>query len=257
MAKERLGIIMTNSITPTCQIQVSVILPSYNEANIMENSVERVIAALEELALSYEIMIAEDGSTDGGDKLGDSLAQKFPFVIHLYSKKRLGRGAALKNAFKKSHGNIMIYMDVDLATDLRCLRSLVNAIAVEKYDIAIGSRMLPESRVERSLERHLASQFYNFLVRIVLGSRIKDHQCGFKAFSRQPTLLILDEVSAQHWFFDTEILVRADRKKYRIKELPVYWKSNSKTKVNFIRDSYRMGYAVFDLWWQLRKEHNS
>ena len=244
---------MKDKTTSTGQVEISVILPSYNEASLMENTVEKVIGAIEEITPSYEIIIAQDGSTDGGEKVGDSLACRFPFVTHLYSKKRLGRGAALKNAFKNSRGSIMVYMDMDLATDLRCLRSLVDAIAVEKYDFAVGSRMLPESMVERSLRRQLASRFYNLLVRIMLGSKIKDHQCGFKAFGRQPTLLILDEVAARHWFFDTEILVRATRKDYRIEELPVCWKSDGKTKVNSVRDTYRMGRSVFELWWHLRK----
>ncbi len=236
------------------QIEVSVILPSYNEASVMESTVEKIIRALREITPYYEIIIAQDGSTDGGEKVGDSLAKKFPFVTHLYSRKRLGRGTALKNAFKIACGSVMVYMDMDLATDLQCLRSLVNAITVDKYDFAVGSRMLPDSKAERSLRRLLASQFYNLLVRIMLSSRIKDHQCGFKAFKRQPLLLVLDEVEAQHWFFDTEILVRAARKGYRIKELPVSWKSNGRTKVNLLRDTYKMGISVFELRRQLRKE---
>ena len=88
----------------------------------------------------------------------------------------------------------------------------------------------------------------------MLGSKLRDHQCGFKAFKREPTLQLIEEVGARHWFWDTEILVRAARKGYKIKEIPVEWKSGRKTKVNLFKDSYNMGKQVFKLWWKFKKE---
>ncbi len=145
-------------------------------------------------------------------------------------------------------------MDVDLATDLRYLKPLCDAIRTEGYDFVTGSRMLPESKVERSFSRQISSKSYNFLVRVMLGSKLRDHQCGFKAFKRESVLPLLDEVKAKHWFWDTEIFVRASRKGYRIKEIPVEWKSGRKTKVNLLKDSFNMGRQVVQLWWQLRSE---
>jgi hypothetical protein len=113
---------------------------------------------------------------------------------------------------------------------------------------------MPQSKVERSFRRTVSSKSYNFLVRHMLGSKLHDHQCGFKAFKREPTLKLLDEVRDNHWFWDTEILVRAARKGYKIKEIPVEWKSGAKTKVNLFKDSYNMGKRVLSLWWQFRKE---
>jgi glycosyltransferase AglD len=235
-------------------IQVSVVFPAYNEAEYLEPAIEKTVQALKNFTQSYEIIIAEDGSTDGTAELSEELAQKTQKIRHIHGEKRLGRGKALNNAFKQCRGRIFVYMDLDIATDLKHLKTLVDAIVFEGYDFATGSRMLPESKVERTLRRSLSSKSYNFLVRKMLGSKIRDHQCGFKAFKREPTLQIIDEVQARHWFWDTEILVRAARKGYKIKEIPVEWKSGRKTKVNLLKDSYNMGKQVFKLWWQFRKE---
>ena len=235
-------------------MEVSVVFPAYNEVDYLEPAVEKVTKALDEFARSYEIIIAEDGSKDGTAERAEALAQRYPYVKHIHGEKRLGRGTALNNAFRQSSGRVLVYMDLDLATDLKYLKPLVDALRVEGYDFATGSRMLPESKVERSLSRSISSKSYNFLVRHMLGSKLRDHQCGFKAFKREPTLQLIEEVGARHWFWDTEILVRAARKGYKIKEIPVEWKSGRKTKVNLFKDSYNMGKQVFKLWWKFKKE---
>jgi glycosyltransferase involved in cell wall biosynthesis len=235
------------------KVEVSLVFPAYNEAEKLEETIEKTIEALREFTHSYEIIIAEDGSTDGTDKIASEISKKYPAVRHIHNDKRLGRGLALKNAFSNSRGEILAFMDVDLATNLRHLKSLVESIR-EGYDIAIGSRMLPESKVKRALSRRIASKFYNFMVRTLLGSKIRDHQCGFKAFKREPLLQILKETEATHWFWDTEILVRAFKKGCRIKEIPVEWKSGKKTKVRLFKDSLTMGYQVIKFRWKLKHQ---
>jgi glycosyltransferase involved in cell wall biosynthesis len=233
-------------------VKVTVVFPAYNEVNALEHAVEKVTQALNEFTSSYEIIIAEDGSTDGTDKLAEALAEKHPFVKHIHGEKRLGRGGALKNAFRQSSGKVLVYMDLDLATDLKHLKALVRAVDSEGYEFATGSRMLDESKVKRSGTRHLVSKTYNFMVRAVLGSKLRDHQCGFKAFRRESLLQLLDEVDAEHWFWDTEILVRAHRRGYRIKEIPVSWRGGRETKVRLFKDSLTMGWQIFSLWWHLK-----
>lgn len=235
-------------------VRVTVVFPAYNEAGLLEPAVEKVSQALNEFTRSYEVIIAEDGSTDGTDKLAAALAEKYSFVKHLHGEKRLGRGAALKNAFKQSRGEVLVYMDLDLATDLKHLKALVDAVESEGYEFATGSRMLPDSDVKRSGTRHIASGTYNFMVREVLGSKLKDHQCGFKAFRREPLMQLLDEVGAKHWFWDTEVLVRARRRGYRIKEIPVSWKGGRETKVRLFKDSLKMGWQIVSLWWHLKMQ---
>jgi glycosyltransferase involved in cell wall biosynthesis len=235
-------------------VEVSLVLPAYNEAEKLEEAVTKINQALEEMRYRYEIIIAEDGSTDGTAERAEELAQKLDYVRHIHREKRLGRGTALNNAFRQSNGEVLVYMDLDLSTDLKSLKPLVEAIMVEGYDLSTGSRMLPESKVERGLRRSISSKTYNFLVRRMLGSKVRDHQCGFKSFKREPLLRLIDEVEATHWFWDTEILVRAYRHGYKIKEIPVEWKSGADTKVSLLRDSSNMFVQIIKLWWKLKKE---
>ena len=243
-----MGVLKMQQPNKDTQLGVTVVLPAINEADIIEQAVKKVSQTLEAYGCTYEVIIAEDGSTDGTDKKADELTQKLLYVRHLHSEKRLGRGLALKNSFRQSTGNVLIYMDVDLATDLKHLSQLINAVTVEDCMLATGSRMLSQSNVKRTFTRNLVSKVYNFMVRLFLGSKIRDHQCGFKAFQREILLPLLDEVSANHWFWDTEVLVRAQRKGYKVKEIPVNWAGIRETKVKLFKDSLNMGWQVFILW---------
>jgi hypothetical protein len=235
------------------EVDVSIVFPAYNEKENLENAVKKAITTLEEITDSYEIIIAEDGSTDGTSRIAEKLSDEYPFVTHIHNDNRLGRGLALKNAFAKSRGRILVYMDVDLATNIGQLTTLIESVRGD-YDLATGSRMLPESRVTRSLSRQIASKCYNLMVRSFLGSKISDHQCGFKSSRREALLEILDEVNANHWFWDTEMLVRASRRGYRVKEIPVEWVHKGRTKVNLMKDTISMGTQILGLWWELRKQ---
>ncbi|MFQ6063179.1 MAG: flippase-like domain-containing protein [Methanosarcinales archaeon] len=226
-------------------------LPAYNEADRIKNAVQQSLNTLQSLTNSFEIIIAEDGSTDGTDRIARELASKYQRVLHLHSDTRQGRGKALNRAFKASSGKILIYIDVDLATDMKHLSELISAIR-EGYDFATGSRMLPQSQVKRSFKRGFASYGFNFLTRLFLRSKIHDHQAGFKAFKREPLFNLLDEVSDEHWFWDTELLVRAQKKGYSVKEFPVKWEHGGTSKVDLINDIIGMGSQIFRLWWELR-----
>jgi glycosyltransferase AglD len=232
--------------------EVSLVLPAYNEVECLNPAVEKTMAALDVFTDSYEIVIAEDGSTDGTAERSEELAKKYPCVRHIHRDKRLGRGTALNNAFKQSSGKVLAYMDLDLATNLSYLKPLIEAISVEGYDFSTGSRMLKESQAERTFTRGISSKTYNWLVRQMLGSKLYDHQCGFKAFKREPLFCLLGEVGATHWFWDTEILVRAQRGGYKVKEIAVEWHSGKDTKVNVAKDSYNMFKQILDLWWTVK-----
>ncbi len=230
-------------------MEVSVILPAYNEAARIESTVDRTVTAISGITSSFEIIIAEDGSRDGTDRICAILAKKYAFVIHLHSNNRLGRGRAMTRAFRVARGNILCYIDVDLATDMKHLKELVRAIR-DGYDFATGSRMLPESDVKRPFKRELASRGFNFLTRLMLGSKLHDHQCGFKSFKRESLFAVMDSVKDTHWFWDTELLVRAQRAGFKVKEFPVEWKHGGATKVDLKRDVYAMGSSIFRLWYE-------
>ncbi|MCE5297437.1 MAG: glycosyltransferase family 2 protein [Methanoregulaceae archaeon] len=230
-------------------VEISAVIPAYNDRVALAKAIPLSISTLEAVARDFELIVAEDGSTDGSAELVRSWTEKDPRVHLLHSDERLGRGKALNRAFSAAEGRIVCYYDVDLATDMKHLKTLVGAIR-DGYDIATGSRLLPESRIQRSGGREIASRGYNLLVRTVLGSRLHDHQCGFKAFSRDRVLAVIPSVRDTHWFWDTEVLVRAGRNGYRICEFPVIWQQGEKTTVRR-HDVWDMGTAVLRLWWQL------
>jgi glycosyltransferase involved in cell wall biosynthesis len=230
-------------------VEVSLVIPVYNDRAALETAIPRSLRALEGIAPAFELIIAEDGSTDGTPDLVREKAASDPRIRLLHSDERLGRGRALNRAFADARGWIVGYYDADLATDLRHLGELLGAIR-GGADIATGSRLLPSSDVERTGEREVASRVYNALVRVILGSRIHDHQCGFKAFRRERILSLLPSVKATHWFWDTEVLVRGQRAGYRVAEFPVIWKTGKRTTVR-LKDVFEMGGAILSLWWQL------
>jgi glycosyltransferase AglD len=243
---------MTTPKSSSTPVQVSVVLPAYNEVDYLNPAVEKTMQTLNQFTQSYEIVIAEDGSTDGTAERAQELAMKYPYVKHIHRETRLGRGTALNNAFRQCSGEVLVYMDLDLATDLKYLKPLVEAIAVEGYDFATGSRMMAESKAQRSFSRDISSKTYNFIVRHMLGSKLHDHQCGFKAFKPEPLKALVGEVEATHWFWDTEIMVRAHRHGCKIKEIAVEWKSGKDTKVSLAKDSWNMFRQILGLWWKLK-----
>lgn len=230
--------------------EVAIILPAYNEAKRLEATVKRVTEEMDGLAIPYEIIIAEDGSKDGTDAIAARLAQQNPKVRHIHSAERSGRGRALNKSFASTGADIVIYCDVDLATDTKHIRQLIDAIR-QGYDVATGSRLMKDSDVKRPFNREFASRGYNMLVRLVLRSRIYDHQCGFKAFNRKTITPLLAEIKDTHWFWDTELLVRAQRKGMKVYEFPVHWRHGGATTVNLKRDVLYMGSRIFRLRWDL------
>jgi glycosyltransferase involved in cell wall biosynthesis len=231
------------------EVEISAILPVYNDRDALSRAIPRSIEALDRISDGIELIVAEDGSTDGSADLARDSGQRDSRVLLLHSDERLGRGRALTRAIHSSRGAIVCYYDVDLATDLAHLPELVDAIR-EGAALSTGSRLMPQSNVRRTGGREVASRGYNFLVRQCLGSRVHDHQCGFKAFNRDAVLPLLPQVKAPHWFWDTELLVRAQKAGLRVQEFPVRWKAGKGTTVR-AKDVLDMGSNIFKLWWQL------
>lgn len=231
------------------QSPVTIVIPVYNDVSALRRTVPKVLAIMDDLAASYEIIIAEDASTDGSTEVAEEYAKAYDAVIHLHRNQRLGRGSALTHAVSIAKGEIFCYFDVDLATDLSHLTDLLGAIS-GGYDIATGSRLLSESKIIRSYGREIKSRGYNTLVHCILRSSISDHQCGFKAFRTHSLKMLLPDIVDTHWFWDTEILVRAQRIGLKIKEIPVVWTEGKGTTVRS-GDIWKMGKAILRLWWQI------
>jgi len=229
--------------------EVTAIIPVYNDRHSLEIAIPRSLETLAGITPAFEIIVAEDGSTDGSTEYVQEYEKRDSRIRLLHRDERQGRGKALNRAIHEAGGSIVCYYDVDLATDMQHLKELIGAIR-EGYDMSTGSRLLPESDIVRTDGREIASRSYNILVRAILGSVIFDHQCGFKAFNKERILPVLPTIRSNHWFWDTEILVRGQRMGFRVKEFPVHWRAGKGTTVR-IKDVFEMGSAILRLWWQI------
>ena len=230
---------------------VTAIIPAYNDRPALERALPAAVAVLQGMAVpdGFEILVAEDGSTDGSAELIRRLERDDPRIRLLHSDNRLGRGRALNRAIAMAKGAVVCYFDVDLATDMRHLPELIGAIR-NGADVATGSRLLPGSDIVRTGGREIASRTYNLLVRVILRSSLYDHQCGFKAFNRKRIMNILPSIRDGHWFWDTELLVRCQRQGYKVLEFPVRWRAGKGSTVR-AKDIFSMGSSILRLWWQL------
>ncbi|KOX93754.1 flippase-like domain-containing protein [Haloarcula rubripromontorii] len=234
-------------------VEVSVVLPAYNEADTIEQTVSITLETLASFLPedAYEVIIAEDGCSDRTPEIATRLANEDSRIRHIHSDERLGRGGALEYAFERADGETLVYFDTDLATDMSHLEELVNAIRIDGYDVATGSRWMPENRADRPAKRGVPSFGYNTLVRTLLRSDLRDHQCGFKAFDRGALETLLPLVQDEHWFWDTELLVKAQRNGYRVQEFPVDWTPKGDSKVDIVRDVFGMGSQILRTFWEL------
>lgn len=224
------------------KVVFSLVLPAYNEEGRLESAVKAATSSLSGTA--YEIIIAEDGCSDGTPAIASRLARKYARVRHLHSDAKLGRGRALCNAFANARGSLVAYMDVDLATSPKHLKKLMAQL--KRNDVVTGSRYASGSKARRSAARLALSRAYNLLVNALLGSNLSDHQCGFKGFKRKAAGELCAMAKNNHWFWDTEVLVLAQRNGMKVAEIPVEWNEDAegKTKIDFKRDVLGMGLAL-------------
>jgi len=217
------------------QYVLDVVIPVFNEERALEPSVRRLHHFLAtEVPYRARITVADNASTDGTLALARRLADELPDValIHLDAK---GRGGALHAAWSTSPATVVAYMDVDLSTDLTALMPLVAPLISGHSDVAIGSRLAPSSRVVRGPKREFVSRSYNLILRSVMGARFSDAQCGFKAIRADVARRLLPLVADTGWFFDTELLVIAERAGLRIHEVPVDWIDDPDSRVDILR----------------------
>jgi glycosyltransferase involved in cell wall biosynthesis len=227
---------------------VTIVIPVLNEAHVLETSVEKVCTFLRKTSFPYcwELLIADNGSVDGTQDVARMLAAKYEDVrfVHLLQR---GRGRALRHAWFHSGADVVCYMDVDLSTDLSHLLELVNAVAKEDYDLATGSRLLRASRTKRSFKREFISRAYNIFIKLMLATRFSDAQCGFKSLTRKAVEQIVPQIEDQSWFFDTELLVLAEKQGLRIKDIPVVWTEDDDSRVKIAQTAWDDIKGVFRL----------
>jgi glycosyltransferase involved in cell wall biosynthesis len=214
--------------------QVEIVVPVYNEERVLGGSIARLHRYLSEsFPFSWRIVIADNASTDGTLALARRLQHELPGVrvLHVPAK---GRGRALRAAWSATDAEVACYMDVDLSTDLRALLPLVAPLVSGHSELAIGTRLAPGSRVSRGPKREFISRSYNRLLRTVLRARFSDAQCGFKAARTDALRDLLPDVRDDAWFFDTELLVLAQRRGLRVHEVPVDWVDDPDSRVAIV-----------------------
>lgn len=218
--------------------EVSILLPVHNEASNIEKCILEIEKAISPISGSYEIIISEDGSTDGTDLIVSDLLSGDSHLSFLHSETRLGKGKAIKKAFAEASGDLIVFMDADLATSLDYLPMILEA-ARQNQGMAIGSRHVKGSIVRRRVFRTFSSLVYNLLVRLLFFDGVHDHQCGFKAMIR-PAAMVMLETKSENFFFDTELILRCKKKGFQITEVGVEWsetrgKGRSKVRLDDAR----------------------
>jgi hypothetical protein len=213
---------------------LDVVIPVHNEEAGLESCVERLYTYLgTHVPYRFRITIADNASTDGTLAIAHRLAERFGEVtaVHLAEK---GRGQALRQVWSTSDATVLAYMDADLSTDLTALLPLVAPLLSGHSELAIGSRLAHGSRVVRGPKRELISRCYNLILRGTLAAGFSDAQCGFKAIRRDVATRLLPLVEDTGWFFDTELLVLAERAGLRIHEVPVDWVDDPDSRVDIV-----------------------
>src|SRR4051794_31578401 len=214
--------------------EVDIVVPVYNEEEALETSIRRLHRFLSDgFPFSWRIVVADNASTDATPHIAAILSRKLPGVETLRLTKK-GRGRALRTAWANSPARVVAYMDVDLSTDLRALLPLVAPLMSGHSDLAIGSRLARGARVVRGPKRELISRAYNHVLHTTLRTRFTDAQCGFKAVRADALPGLLDEIRDDGWFFDTELLVLAQRRGLRIHEVPVDWIDDPDSRVDIV-----------------------
>jgi len=220
--------------------KLSVFIPVYNEESRLEDNIIKLYRILNQLKYSFEIFIIDDNSSDSTPAISNKLRKKYDSIKFIRYEKGPSRRENLARSFPLSKGDVIVFMDADMATDLNFLAPLIKGI-YDGNDIVIASRYMKESKSNRRLNRYLISKTYNNFLKILFNSKIRDHQCGFKAFRRPVALSIVksmgyDKSFTRGWFWDAEFMIRAQRENLKILEIPVFWDESNKSTFNFFRE---------------------
>lgn len=236
-------------------MKILITVPVYNEEVILAENVRKLYDFLKKnIFEDWQIIIADNNSADRTGEIGKDLENNFEEIKYLRIPQK-GKGRAIRASWESNNADVYIFMDADLATDLSSLPELISAVGKENFDLAAGSRFHKNSKVKRSLLRKFISRAYRFILRLTLRSKIKDAPCGFKAVNQTIIQKIIPLTQNNEWFFDTEMVVLAEKENYKIKEIPVIWtehkKIGRKSRVSFIKVS--LGYLK-EIW-RLKKSH--
>jgi dolichyl-phosphate beta-glucosyltransferase len=228
----------------------SIVLPAYNESERIAATLQKISAHAAQRGWNVEIIVVNDGSTDATAAIVQSHAVRCPGVRLVENPGNRGKGYSVRNGMLHARGDVLLFSDADLSSPIAEADKLFAAVA-DEADIAIGSRWLNvELQTKRQpLYRQLFGRMYNLALRLILGLRFKDTQCGFKAFNRRAADALFPAQKIERWGFDPELLYLARRFHLRVKEVPVEWAHREGTRINPLRDGLRMLVEIFKVRW--------
>ena len=210
---------------------VDIVVPVYNEQDALPGSIDRLTGFLNaNLSNPWRVIIADNASIDNTRPVSEELCRQYPGVNYFYLPQK-GRGRALRATWLASEADLVSYMDVDLSTDLAHFPQLVAALESGCH-VAVGSRLSRDSQVTRGFKREFISRSYNLLIKSMFFTAFPDAQCGFKALTRAAAQAIIPHIENNNWFFDTELLIIAAKRGYRISSIPVKWDDDPTSTVN-------------------------
>lgn len=228
----------------------SIILPAYNEAARLGQTLDRVLAYISAQGWDAEVIVVNDGSRDRTADIVREYARNHSYLRLLENPGNRGKGYSVRNGMLHATGEILVFSDADLSSPIEESQKLFAALEAGA-DIAIGSRWLrPELQIQRqSLPRQLYGRIFNLLMRLVLGLNFKDTQCGFKAFTQQAARKIFPLQKIERWGFDPELLFLARKTGLKVIEVPVKWAHAGGTRISPLRDGLRMFTEVLTIRW--------
>ena len=228
----------------------SIVIPAYNESERIGNALDRVLEYIRQQKWDAEVIVVNDGSRDHTAELVRRYAAEHPAVRLVENPGNRGKGYSVRHGMGEAAGEVMLFTDADLSAPITEAAKLFAALG-EGADVAIGSRWMdPALQTERQpLFRQLAGRIFNLLLRLILGLRYKDTQCGFKAFTRRAADLIFPRQRIERWGFDPEILFIAGKMDLKTREVPVRWAHDERSKISPLRDGARMFGEMLKVRW--------
>jgi len=221
------------------KVDLSVIIPAYNEEDVIEKTLHVIYNYLKNKNINWEIIVVDDGSTDMTSEKVQQICDKIQGIRLISYKKNVGKGGAVRQGVLAANGRNILFSDADLSTPITELEKLLPWI--EDYDIVMGSRRVKDSRIIRKqpFHRRISGKILHLLIRFVLFLPFSDTQCGFKLFKGKVAKQLFSQLVNNGFVFDVEIAYRAYRQGYKIKEIGVIWANDPTSTVRFFKDSVK------------------
>lgn len=237
----------TNPQEPS--IELSIIIPAYNEEKRLPQTFDRIRDYLRGRSCTVEIIVVDDGSSDGTVRLVETTKAHWPELRLVKNPGNRGKGYSVRHGMLEARGNVVLFTDADLSAPIEEADKLL--VALTKHDVAIGSRAMDRSLIEvrQPWYRETIGIIFNGVVRVVLGLPFADTQCGFKAFRGGSSRIIFEQQRIERFGFDPELLFLARRHGLTVAEVPVRWANDLATRVDAVRDGLAMFFEMFTIRW--------